>query len=106
MNLTSGHPSRGRKSPRPGPVDRKTRYIHRHHIMTVTAKVFQSGNSQAIRLPKAWRLTTATVQIEKTGRGLLILDPKAEVKRVRALAKLYGSCPEFPSIEPLPLPKT
>ena len=74
--------------------------------MTVTAKVFQSGNSQAIRLPKAWRLTTATVQIEKTGRGLLILDPKAEVKRVRALAKLYGSCPEFPSIEPLRLPKT
>lgn len=70
----------------------------------VTAKVFKSGNSQAIRLPKAWRLSTATVQIEKTGRGLLILDPKAEARRARALAKLYGSCPDFPAIEPLPLP--
>ncbi|MBP6507150.1 MAG: AbrB/MazE/SpoVT family DNA-binding domain-containing protein [Opitutaceae bacterium] len=70
---------------------------------TVTAKVFTSGNSQAVRLPKAWRLSTRTVQIEKTGRGLLILDPKAEARRVKALTKLYGSCPSFPEIEPLPL---
>ena len=75
-------------------------------MSTVTTKVFKSGNSQAIRLPKAWRLATSTVQIEKTGRGLLILDPKAEVKRVKALAKLYGSCPEFPAVEPLPLPES
>ena len=75
-------------------------------MSTVTTKVFKSGNSQAIRLPKGWRLATSTVQIEKTGRGLLILDPKAEVKRIKALAKLYGSCPEFPAIEPLPLPES
>jgi len=72
-------------------------------MSVITAKVFKSGNSQAIRLPKAWRLSTATVQIEKTGRGLLILDPEAEAKRAKALAKLYGSCPDFPQIEPLPL---
>lgn len=70
---------------------------------TFTAKVFRSGNSQAVRLPKAWRLSTPTVQIEKTGRGLLLLDPKAEAKRVKALAKLYGSAPQFPSVEPLAL---
>ena len=68
---------------------------------TIVARVFKSGNSQAIRLPKALRLSTKTVQIEKTGRGLLILDPKAEQSRVRALAKLYGSCPDFPTVEPL-----
>ena len=45
---------------------------------------------------------TTTVQIEKTGRGMLILDPKAEAKRLKALAMLYGCCPEFPQIEPLP----
>jgi antitoxin VapB len=73
---------------------------------TVTAKVFKSGNSQAIRLPKALRLRTKTVQIEKTGRGLLILDPVAEARRVRALSKLYGSCPDFPEIEPLDLPES
>ena len=72
---------------------------------TITAKVFKSGNSQAIRLPKAWRLSTTTVQIEKPGRGLLLLDPKAEAKRLKALAKLYGSCPDFPPVEPLPLPE-
>jgi len=55
---------------------------------TVTAKVFKSGNSQAIRLPRAWRFSTTTVQIERTGRGLLIIDPKAEARRVRALSKL------------------
>ena len=78
-------------------------YIHRHHMATITAKVFKSGNSQAIRLPKALRLPTKTVQIEKTGRGLLILDPKAEARRAKELAKLYGSCPEFPEIEKLKL---
>ena len=78
-------------------------YIHRQHMKTIMAKVFQSGNSQAIRLPKAWRFSATTVQIEKTGRGLLIIDPKAEARRVKALAKLYGSCPEFPIVESLPL---
>ncbi len=72
----------------------------------IIAKVFKSGNSQAIRLPKALRVPTKTVQIEQTGRGLLILDPKAEARRVKALAKLYGSCPDFPAIEPLPLPES
>jgi antitoxin VapB len=71
---------------------------------TITAKVFKSGNSQAIRLPKAWRFHTPTVQIEKTGRGLLVLDPKAEARRVRAFAKLYGTCPDFPAVESLRLP--
>jgi virulence-associated protein VagC len=73
---------------------------------TVTAKVFNSGNSQAIRLPKALRLRTKTVQIEQTARGLLILDPRAETQRVKALAKLYGSCPDFPAVERLRLPKS
>lgn len=81
-------------------------YIHRILMPTITAKVFKSGNSQAIRLPKALRLPTRTVQIEKTGRGLLILDPSAEAKRVKALAKLYGSCPQFPAVEPLQLPES
>ena len=73
---------------------------------TITAKVFKSGNSQAICLPKVWRLSTTTVQIKKTGHGLLILDPKAEAKRVKTLAKLYGSCPDFPPIESLPRPES
>ena len=75
------------------------------HMSTITAKIFKSGNSQAIRLPKALRLHSKTVQIEKTGRGLLILDPKAEASRVKALSKLYGSCPDFPEVERLEMPE-
>jgi virulence-associated protein VagC len=76
------------------------------HMTTISAKVFKSGNSQAIRLPKALRLTARTVQIEKTARGLIILDPRAEAGRIKALAKLYGSCPGFPDIEQLTLPES
>lgn len=84
-------------------IDKQDPYIQRMHMATISAKVFQSGNSQAIRLPKALRLSAKTVQIERTARGLFILDPKAEASRVKALSKLYGSCPDFPEVEPLNL---
>lgn len=86
-------------------LDRATSYAHRIHMSTITAKVFKSGNSQAIRLPKALRLRSKTVQIEKTKSGLLIVDPKAEAARLKAFKKLYGSCPEFPEVERLDLPE-
>ena len=87
-------------------IDRTLLYIQRIHMATISAKVFKSGNSQAIRLPKALRLNVKTVQIEKTARGLLILDPKAEASRVKALSKLYGCCPDLPEVEPLDLPES
>jgi len=40
-----------------------------------TAKVFQSGNSQAIRLPKKFRFSGKRVFIRKFGRGIL-LEPE------------------------------
>jgi antitoxin VapB len=90
----------------PPDIDRNDPYIQRMHMPTISAKVFKSGNSQAIRLPKALRLNAKTVQIEKTARGLFILDPKAEASRVKALSKLYGSCPDFPEVEPLDFPES
>jgi antitoxin VapB len=36
------------------------------------SKVFWSGGSQAVRLPKALRLPSAEVTIERHGKGLLI----------------------------------
>lgn len=41
----------------------------------ISAKVFKSGNSQAIRLPKEYRLDVDSVQINKIG-NLLVLIPK------------------------------
>ena len=42
-----------------------------------TAKVFQSGRSQAIRLPKQFRVQTAEVYLKKTPEGFLVIprDP-------------------------------
>lgn len=39
---------------------------------TVRAKVFWSGGSQAIRVPKALRLETHEVKVERRGKSLLI----------------------------------
>jgi antitoxin VapB len=45
--------------------------------MTQTAKVFQNGRSQAIRIPKKFRVDTSEVYIEKIG-DTLIIRPKVD----------------------------
>jgi antitoxin VapB len=42
-----------------------------------SAKVFWSGRSQAIRLPKEFRVSTAQVYLKKTPQGFLVIprDP-------------------------------
>lgn len=42
-----------------------------------TAKIFSTGRSQAVRLPKAYRFDTAEVFIEKVG-NTVILRPKQD----------------------------
>jgi antitoxin VapB len=44
-----------------------------------TAKVFQNGRSQAIRLPKEFRVETDEVYLKKTPEGFLVIarDPWA-----------------------------
>ncbi len=48
-------------------------------MMTMTAKVFKYGQSQAIRLPKRFRVNTDEVYIEKLGNSLMIV-PKEKSK--------------------------
>lgn len=67
---------------------------------TVKARVFQSGNSQAIRLPKAFRFSSSVVVLEKTPQGILVQEDGEAARRARAFAKLAGSCADFPEIEP------
>ncbi len=47
--------------------------------MTMTAKVFKNGRSQAIRLPKECRVNSDEVYIEKIGNTLVIV-PKYKNK--------------------------
>lgn len=64
-------------------------------MTTAFAKVFQSGNSQALRLPKAFRLKSATVRLERTDQGILIRDENDDRRRAAAFAQLAGSCPRL-----------
>ncbi|MGQ0618754.1 MAG: antitoxin [Panacagrimonas sp.] len=41
-----------------------------------TARVFQSGNSQAVRLPKKFRLAAAEVEIFKRGDEIVLREKK------------------------------
>jgi antitoxin VapB len=47
------------------------------NALTDTAKIFTTGRSQAVRLPKAYRFDTAEVFIEKVG-NTVILRPKQD----------------------------
>lgn len=47
--------------------------------MTMIAKVFQNGRSQAIRLPKECRVNSDEVYIEKIGNSLIVV-PKEKSK--------------------------
>lgn len=47
--------------------------------MTRSAKVFQNGRSQAIRIPREFRVDTTEVFIEKVGETLVI-RPKPQNK--------------------------
>jgi len=48
--------------------------------MTQVAKVFKSGNSQAVRLPKEFRFNVEEVEVSREGDAI-ILRPHAESKR-------------------------
>jgi len=55
------------------------KYILKEQRVTQVAKVFQNGRSQAIRIPKEFRVDTKEVYIEKIG-DTLIIKPKVENK--------------------------
>ncbi len=47
--------------------------------MITTAAVFMSGNSQAVRLPKAFQLHSKRVTIERRGDEIVLREKKATV---------------------------
>jgi antitoxin VapB len=58
--------------------------------MQATAKVFTTGHSQAIRLPKAFRVNAHEMWISKNeGTGEITLKPKDEDGRQQNLSKLF-----------------
>jgi len=64
----------------------------------VTAKVFKTGRSQAVRLPKAFRFDTDEVTIERQGNAVILRpkedDNRAWVKRLQATLADFEGMPE------------
>lgn len=65
---------------------------------TMTAKVFKSGNSQAVRLPKGCRFKGKTVRLVQDGSTITLVDPTDLARRRRIARELWGSCPQFPDV--------
>ena len=58
-----------------------------------TAKIFKTGRSQAIRLPKRFSFSGAEVAIRKEGNNV-ILSPISKKSALEAFLALPG-CPDF-----------
>jgi antitoxin VapB len=68
--------------------------------MLPTAKVFANGHSQAIRLPKAFRVDVEEMWISKNDvTGEITLKPKDENQRKRNLEELFRLIAENPCTE-------
>lgn len=71
-------------------------------MLPARAKVFWSGPSQAVRLPKAFRFTTDEVTVRKVGNAL-ILEPVPKQGWPVGFAASFSNLPEdFERPEPLP----
>ena len=65
------------------------------------AKLFQHGGSQAVRLPKAFRLPGAEVKVSRTARGILLEPLVADAaERQRKFFALASSCPDLADVPP------
>jgi antitoxin VapB len=70
--------------------------------MKIRAKLFKHGGSQAVRLPREFRLPGTEAAISHTSDGGVLLEPMGadfESRRRRFLA-LAGSCPDLPDVPP------
>ena len=63
-----------------------------------TAKVFTTGRSQAVRLPKAFRFDTAEVTIEKVGNAVVLRPKLSKDEWWANMEKILGS---FEGMEPI-----
>jgi len=62
----------------------------------IEAKIFQSGNSQAIRLPKEFRLTGDSVRLNRI-ENLLLLVPKDDPWK--SFVEGVNQADEFPMVD-------
>ena len=62
---------------------------------SLPSRVFMNGNSQAVRIPAEFRLSTDQVQISRTPEGDLIIHPCPPQRGQALFEALAGFDPEF-----------
>ncbi len=72
--------------------------------MELTAKIFQNGRSQAVRLPKAFRFKGNEVKISKKG-DRVILEPLEKSNWPEGFWDAFPADPDFNAPEALPSKK-
>ncbi len=65
-----------------------------------TAKLFQNGQSQAVRLPKTYRFDGKEVIIKQAGEGVLLLPLKHSVKQLISLLESVDETVEIERLQP------
>ncbi|MDR0908146.1 MAG: AbrB/MazE/SpoVT family DNA-binding domain-containing protein [Spirochaetaceae bacterium] len=63
--------------------------------MSSVAKVFMSGRSQAVRIPKAYRFKCSEVLIKRRPGGIIMLKPKKKEEMTWTKLAEMGPCPDF-----------
>jgi len=58
-----------------------------------TTKVFKSGNSLAVRLPKSLGIAAGTEMRVREEQGKYVLEPVEPERKTIDLSGIYGSCP-------------
>ena len=61
----------------------------------IVRRVFRTGNSQAVRIPKEFRLDTNRVEIYRNADGDLVLHPVAADRGATLLQALQAFDPSF-----------
>jgi antitoxin VapB len=70
--------------------------------MSAIAKVFMSGRSQAVRLPKEFRLDAKEVRVRRVGKTLVLEPIEHDVDKWFAELDALGG--DFPEREQPPMP--
>src|SRR3546814_20132484 len=80
-------------------------YVYTEEAMTkeYRAKVFKSGNSVALRLPKALGLKAGEEMIVREERGKFEFEPVEDEARRIDLSGVYGSQPGLQTVERCPM---
>ena len=66
-------------------------------MSTLTTRIFKNGNSQAVRIPKEFRLDVTQVEISQNANGDLIIHPVPINRGMALLDVLNGFDDDFVS---------